>query len=156
MLAAASNGGAADSRPAFPAFLDQVISLYSADGYGASSSFNPLPSLAEDNFAILGESVESAKLRSGRTRKSGTSVATMVASAVAALVLELSFQQPARLRESHIRSYSGMRAMFAAMSRDGATHNPGERYFIRPWKLLEPDKDLDYVLMDIQYILDRL
>ncbi|EFW99001.1 lipid acyl hydrolase [Grosmannia clavigera kw1407] len=156
MLAAASNDGALEERPAFPARLDQVICVNSADGLGSSSAFNPQPSIAEDNFTILGEKVESAKVGSHRVRKSGTSVATMIAAGVAALVLELSFQRPASMRESDIRSYSGMRAVFAAMSRDTSTFSTDGRYFIRPWKLLDTEKDLDYILMDIAYILNRL
>ncbi|KAJ8120698.1 hypothetical protein ONZ43_g2660 [Nemania bipapillata] len=155
MLAAASNDGSLE-KVAFPARLNQVLCIYSADGYGSSSLFNPLPSIAEDNFTILGERVESAQLGGLRTRKSGTSVATVIAAGVAALILELGFQRPTKVQEMDLRSYAGIRAMFVAMSREEGTFTTDGRHFIRPWMLLDVNKDLDYVLMHMSYILERL
>ncbi|KAI0541388.1 peptidase S8/S53 domain-containing protein [Xylaria digitata] len=155
MLAAASNDGSLE-RMAFPARLNQVLCVCSADGYGTSSLFNPLPNMAEDNFTILGERVLSAMLGGDRIRKSGTSVATAVAAGIAALVLQLGFQRPTKLREADLRSYAGMRAIFVAMSQEQGTFTADGRYFIRPWILLDRDKDLEYVLMHISYILEKL
>jgi hypothetical protein len=108
-----------------------------------------LPATAEDNFTILGKMVQSATIGGQRTIKSGTSVATVITAGITAFVLQLGFQRRTRIREADSRSYAEMRAVFVAMSREDGTFTPDGRHFIRPWVLLDTDKELDYVLWSI-------
>ncbi|KAM0446066.1 hypothetical protein ACHAO4_009511 [Trichoderma viride] len=95
LFAAASNNGA-NTKRAYPARHPDVICIHSTKANGAPSDFNPLP-LPGDNFATIGEAVESAwpvnlcdqkKNANCTASKSGTSFATPIASGIAAVLLQ--------------------------------------------------------------------
>lgn len=98
LFAAASNDGANLGR-AFPARYPGVFCIHSTDGYGNPSTFNPTADDKDVNFSILGESVSShwpvGKLGHDQPVKamSGTSVATPIASGLAASVFSFVRQQ---------------------------------------------------------------
>jgi hypothetical protein len=101
MFAAAANDGANSDVIAFPARLDNVICIKAGNGDGALSDFSQKNRRdAGDNFFTLGEEAvslwPSQRLPNGvqlmQKRASGTSVATPIAAAIAALVLEFTRQ----------------------------------------------------------------
>ncbi|KAI9696362.1 MAG: hypothetical protein M1820_008204, partial [Bogoriella megaspora] len=98
-FAAASNVGATKLHPiAFPAKLNNVISIGSANGNGRRSEFNPYdPGRRKINYNALGEQVKAAwpkRLNQGTHRRmSGTSTAAPIAAAIAALSLEFVYSE---------------------------------------------------------------
>ena len=146
MIAAASNVGGNEKR-AWPARLDKVICVYATDGEGNPCSFNPTNQKNSDNFSVLGEAVESycpPHLKIGnnnnKVRKSGTSTATPIAAAIAAIILEFvrrHLSNTARvLSNSEIDHFSkvwttdGMKAIFRLM-----VDERGKYDYLLPWKL---------------------
>ncbi len=137
-LAAASNSGA-NRREMFPATHDAVISVRETNSQGAFSDTNPPVDVdGPIVFGTLGRDVPSAWLRSvsGELPKSGSSVATAVASGIAAMMLALTNAGyhpdagAAALPPEAARLWTrrGMRAMFLKMSQ-----NMGNRsYYISP------------------------
>jgi len=90
------NSGANLDR-AYPARHDEVICIHSVDANGNRSKFSPTASTSDDNFATIGEAVESTwplGLCDGQGQnylyKSGTSFATPIAVGIAAFLLEYS------------------------------------------------------------------
>jgi subtilisin family serine protease len=59
MFAAASNNGG-NSGVTYPARYDEVICIFSTDGWGNGSFCNPTPTKNSSQFATLGEAVKSA------------------------------------------------------------------------------------------------
>lgn len=121
IFAAAANHGALD-QVAFPARMNGVFAINSADGHGAKSAFTPRPRNDNDNFSVLGEAVRAAwplsLISGGFAYSSGTSHATPVAVGIAALVLE--FYKRSVGHEEHpiykrLRSYEGMAQVFRRM-----------------------------------------
>ena len=157
MFAAASNYGALEGkRTAFPAnIVGQVIKISSTDGLGSKSRFNPEPASNDDNFSFVGEAVKSAwpkHLGLGEEqRKSGTSIATPIAAAIAALVLEYAEQKPQHIvHRLNLWHYDGMRVMFARMAsrKDGFD-------FVRPWELFDNEWSTADISNQITYELKR-
>lgn len=155
VFAAASNlsTGSMDQsqRVCFPARMDGVFSIRSADGHGTLVD-SPNRTYATDNFSVLGAGLEAAwplDLNNQRETKSvsGTSFATPIAAGIAAIVLEYSIQKEcddARLQtlwRQRLGRFSGMKKIFQEMS----SHNddsdcPGhKRSFIRPHELFRRD-----------------
>lgn len=90
MFCAASNGGG-NVNIAYPANQDQVICVNSANGEGNPSGYNPDEPKPGRNLSALGEGVKSSwptSFKLGQQRQSGTSVATPIAAALAAVVLD--------------------------------------------------------------------
>jgi len=124
MFTAASNDGGL-STVAFPANLRQVICVNSFDGYGRPSNFNP-EAKPGTNLAVLGEFVEAAwsslVTDTKTVRKAGTSVATPIAAAIAAMFLEYSRQDgPAGSKignPSQLRHCDEMRRALQCMTRN--------------------------------------
>jgi len=90
IFCAASNGGVSGDI-AFPANQNEVICVNSANGQGTPSGFNPGEAKEGQNLCALGEDVKSSWPRHfnlGNQRKSGTSFATPIAAALAAVLLD--------------------------------------------------------------------
>jgi subtilisin family serine protease len=111
LFAAASNDGNASMNPLkFPASQkESVICVNAASAFGKPSEFNPLPAIDRDRTTFLGENVKSTWPRSLRKdepeikggiwrRGSGTSVATPIAAAVAAAIMQFVTSTKARSR----------------------------------------------------------
>ncbi|KAK0115755.1 hypothetical protein ONS95_012808 [Cadophora gregata] len=137
VFAAASNNGTRRAI-AFPASMTGVFCINSATGDGGRSSFNPEPK-ADKNFSIIGENIVSSWTTHGnanaRRSMSGTSVATPMAAAVAALVLEYVLQndpESSLLKQlDEFKEYDGMSKIFSLMSK----HKDGYKNII-PWEVL--------------------
>jgi hypothetical protein len=144
LFAAASNNGGNDKNTrAYPARDYRVFCIHSADHWGAASNFNPPPRPHEPNFSILGKDVVSASRRNQWECKSGTSVATPIAAATAALLLE--FLRLPRLEGqeeiqhiSRVTTIEGMKQLFLEMSVVIQGYN-----YVAPWTLLSVETDLD-------------
>lgn len=94
-LASASNDGA-NNRISFPASLDDVFCIGSANGKGGRSHFSP-PFIGEEKYSALGEGVYGAVPTQAAQaesfgRKSGTSTAVMVAAGIVALLMDYTRQ----------------------------------------------------------------
>jgi hypothetical protein len=169
MFAAASNRGSLEGvrRIAFPARMNQIISINSSDGFGSKSRFSPSPRDNDDNFSIVGEAVEVAwpisLLEGGIRLTSGTSIATPIAAGVAALVLEYVSQRgPEDMEESHpianvgrLWHYDGMRAILTSMS--GGSTIDGY-HWIQPWNVFAKFGNTSHldVAREISYVLENL
>jgi subtilisin family serine protease len=152
IFASASNAGANDPIT-FPARLQGVFCIGSADGLGAPSTFNP-PSEGKEKYSALGEAVEAAcpanlsqkpgYNASRRTiRRDGTSTSTPVAAAIAALLIEY-IGQFTNVTEA--QRYENVRKLFIDMSK--ATASKDYRY-LAPWYLFEDRKDPKSYIMDV-------
>ena len=153
---AAASGGTG-SRVGFPAFMPEVIAVNSADAYGNASEFNPLPRLHDSNFTLLGEDVESAwpvALGEGPVKRaSGLSVATAIATGIAALVVEFVNQQYERFEPSARRiqlDQESMRLIFRYLSSGRADFGN-----VTLWKLLKPSQDNGRILRTIESIVQE-
>lgn len=144
LFAAASNDG--DLTPdhgKYPAWDNNVYSVYSCRGCGQKSEFNPRALTAQINFMFPGEDIAilDAKNRAleGVGRLKGTSYATPIAAGTAAVVLDLvllSLTDSTEV-EKRLKQHLGMSDVFRAMS--GMARDEG--YFhVRPWTLLGFDK----------------
>ena len=156
-VAAASNSGG-NSPIAWPARMDEVLCIFATDSLGNPCKFTPNPDNRSDNFGVLGEEVPSywpPHLKQGlRVRKSGTSTATPIAAAIAAILLDFvrlslyTEPQPFPDREMvilrRIRSIAGMRAVFRKM----ADKRNGYDY-LTPWTLLNVDGYKNTTVLDI-------
>lgn len=132
MFAAASNRGIG-FKPTFPSNHPSVTCVYATDGDGNKYRRNPQPiSRRSPRFATLGVAVRSACIKGGEVRKSGTSFATPVAAAIAALVLEFAIKNDMESKVYHkkLKTKEGMEKIFATM----VTENDNVD-FIYPWKL---------------------
>jgi subtilisin family serine protease len=143
LFAAASNGGGNDDI-AFPANQREVIGVFSTDGGGNASLFNPtFPDMDDGSyFSTLGEAVElySLPVRDAKgtpvfnkTRKSGTSFATPIAAGIAANILDYAKAKRNIGEESlrQLHNFSGMIAVLKLLA-------PGKRNdhnYLCPWKL---------------------
>src|SRR5450432_1428496 len=121
IFAAASNYGNADYIT-FPARMyGIVICMFSSTGLvKQSGDFNPAPSeKSKLNFCVLGEEVEkiskSNVMPSKQGHHSGTSIATVIAAEIAALVIDFSRQQdchPLIANREELKTEAGMSAIF--------------------------------------------
>ncbi|KAH8199180.1 hypothetical protein TruAng_006649 [Truncatella angustata] len=124
IFAAASNSGANQLRT-FPARHDSVIAIHSTTRDGVPSRFNP-PSEETDNFATIGEAVESLwpvplcnkdDNESCIASKSGTSFATPIAVGIAAFVLQYAKETLDPTHVQLLKKPRGMRAALKEISR---------------------------------------
>lgn len=98
VLASASNEGANDTI-AFPARLNSVFCIGSADGKGTRSSFSP-PFMGEEKYSALGEEVLGAWPAQGESemnsgfycRNTGTSTAVVIAAGITAFLIDYTRQ----------------------------------------------------------------
>ena len=94
MFCAASNGGG-NTSIAYPANQNEVICVNSANGLGSPSEYNPGEAQEGRNLCALGEAVKSSWPKLQLQRKSGTSIATPIAAALAAVLLDYVWQNMA-------------------------------------------------------------
>ena len=155
IFASASNTGA-NYPITFPARLQGIFCIGSADGLGAPSTFNP-PFEGEEKYSTLGEAVQGACLEhlsnqpgydtETRTiRRNGTSTATSIAVGIAALFIDYTWQF---MDGKAAWTYENIRKLFTHVSK--ATFGKDYRY-ITPWSLFEDGRDFE---TDIKNILER-
>jgi hypothetical protein len=125
LFAAASNGGANLDR-AYPARHQEVICIHSTDANGNRSKFSPTAITTDDNFATIGEAVESAwpmhlcNRETNKTfvaHKSGTSFATPVAAGIGAFLLQYSRLHLSEEEAKMLKRSSGMKAVLRRISK---------------------------------------
>jgi len=131
MFAAASNRGKGFG-PTFPAIHPSVTCIYATDGHGNKYKRNPQIISHSPGFATLGVAVKSACIKGGEVRKSGTSFATPVAAAIAALVLEFAIKNdmPSEVYHKGLKTKEGIEKVFGTMVTKSDDFN-----FIYPWEL---------------------
>lgn len=86
MLAAASNCGA-NNRASFPSSHSKMLCVYAATGYGIPYISAPPARESEYNFSTLGSTVEAWSNDNTKRRRSGSSIANPVATAIAASIV---------------------------------------------------------------------
>lgn len=144
IFASASNSGANDPIT-FPARLQGIFCIGSADGVGAQSNFNP-PSEDEEKYCALGEAVQGAcpadlsqepgyNATEGTIRRDGTSISTPIAAGIAALLIDYTWQF---MNGKGAQTYENMRKLFIEMSK--STVRKDYRY-LAPWSLFEQRND---------------
>ncbi|CAN9167536.1 unnamed protein product [Alternaria alternata] len=171
IFAAASNSGShvPDKRVAFPARLSgHVLSIRSATAQRKLADASPVPRAGEDNFAVLGEAITAADIRTeGIAYFSGSSFATPVAAGIAALMLEFSKHRhriPLKERGSSdekyavpvkpeiqriLRSYEGIRRMFRYMSTVNDLAVTEGFAYISPWTLFAEGRENEWLWKEL-------
>ena len=159
MFAAVSNEGESygPQSVAFPARASPFIAVGSADGYGAKSKFTPKAETKEEipieAFSAVGESVDCslpAEInRNTGTRQTGSSFATPIIAAVAALILEFGRQRTMIEIPPELESSRGMRAILKSMStkKDGYFH-------VTPWIFFTVRRPIEDIRRRIVQILE--
>jgi tetratricopeptide (TPR) repeat protein len=144
VFAAASNDGRLENDyGVYPAWEPTVFCINASSGSGVKWERNPLYSEDKVNLMFLGQDIailgSNNKPEFPGDRLTGTSFATPIAAATAALVLDL-----VRLKgsiypkvERCLKTYEGMSAVFQAMS--GKPTEDGY-YHVMPWRLLGEKK----------------
>lgn len=151
IFAAASNNGG-NEPIAFPACMDEVISVGSTDGLGNISSFTPNPDYGKI-LCVVGECIESSwppallsDPDADLPRKSGTSFATPIAAGVAAMVLDYMWTfKDSKSFKSDIPKLLTKRGMLAVFKTHMVKSYNSHDYLI-PWRLFnlrnsEPEMD---------------
>lgn len=163
VFAAASNDGA-NSGHSYPAWNSHVACIYSTDGHGNRSPFNPSPderAASGGAFSIVGQFVSGAwpsdRSQAGASpctrRMTGTSFATPVAAALAACVLGFaSLYCKGKLEKSFIKlaSHDGMRRVLTEMVDTNDRHR-SYRY-LNPFKFF--GRGNDEITADIKRALN--
>lgn len=159
LFAAASNSGA-NQRRTFPARHDYVICVHSTAADGVPSRFNA-PREDSDNFATVGEAVESAwpthLCDKGVNEcclawKSGTSFATPIAVGIATFLLQYAKENLDAGTIRLLRKPQGMRAVFREIACEKAGYD-----YIAP--KIHPDhlfgRSKEYVKQRLSVVLER-
>jgi|SRR5579859_13468 len=146
-LASASNDGA-NNRISFPASLDDVFCIGSANGKGGRSHFSP-PFIGEEKYSALGEGVYGAvPMQVSKTesfgRKTGTSTAVMVAAGIVALLMDYTRQFIESGQGADNRA--NLRKLFLKMSE--ATAEEPYR-FLSPHYLFTISKDIKGLIKSV-------
>lgn len=154
ILAAAGNAGAMEGWR-WPARENNVLGMTAAYGEGNKYGKNPTPSRNRESFSILGcavpgylRAVESQT--AAKVSRSGTSHATAVATAIAAITMQIlrdckeqliedfgtsSYDQTERV----LRTKNGMEKVFRHMV--GGDEQRDGYYFVRPWTIVLESND---------------
>lgn len=133
MFCAASNGGG-NTGIAYPANQNEVICVNSANGLGRPSDYNPGEAQEGRNLCALGEAVKSSWPKLRQQRKSGTSFATPIAAALAAVVLDYTQQnmlESDKFTVSKLRMRKGMLKVLVELM----SHKRSDYYYLDPGKL---------------------
>lgn len=140
MLAAAAAAAYSGGGLAFPASAEEVIPIYSTDGYGhgTPSNFNPMQRAGAISFATLGENIRIPFLK--RKSFSGVSFAATIAGGIAALVLDFALQHFDQVPQA-LLSQKGMAKVFQLMALDKSS----QMVYIVPWRLLNVDEKEEIV-----------
>lgn len=153
-FAAASNSGS-NQTEMFPARHDSVISIRATNADGQYEGFNP-PRSDNDTvtFGTLGLKVPGAWLSDhiGKKCQTGTSVATAIAAATAALLIgyinriEVGASSDSTLKnvKRKMHTHRGMLALFKALST--RTLNQHSLY-LTPWQLLDKPEDERWIII---------
>ncbi|KAK4156582.1 hypothetical protein C8A00DRAFT_12488, partial [Chaetomidium leptoderma] len=159
VFAAASNDGGRTART-YPARQDGVICVHSSDGHGNASYFNPTGLAGTDNLCVVGENIEGARPSftphqlGGTKRMSGTSCATPVAVAIAALMIGfVDNHMPDHVDwVVPLQSAAGIRAVFHTLSE----RRTGQYDMVDPVRAFggSNEQELQKVLTDIRSKLD--
>lgn len=146
LLAAAGNSGGLEAVR-YPARDPHVLCVHAATGYGNMYNGNPTIKANTSNFALLGVAVPGnapAGREQTEIRRSGTSQATAMGAAVAAIILQIMRDRQEEAEEavgsivyrqalSQLRRLHSMRSVFERMcdtnKRDGYD-------IVEPWRLL--------------------
>ncbi|KAE8450714.1 hypothetical protein EG329_006059 [Mollisiaceae sp. DMI_Dod_QoI] len=148
-FAAASNSGG-NARKTYPARHPSVISVRSTTSNRAFPEYNP--HLEEDDkvcFGTLGENVLSAwpctsENAEGQLWQSGTSVATPIAAALAAFILEYvgasTHKRVFNRVWGKLQKMEGMIAIFKLMS----SSTEGRRFYVTPWYFFRDMEEEDF------------
>lgn len=123
IFAATSNDGGNGPRMYPSSYDPPVLGIHAATADGDLWPKSPNPDLKTDNFLTVGQSVQSAKLGGGYTHESGTSVATVVAVAIAALMLgyiEKNIRTSVGGWSTLPRTPAGIRKIFKLMNNGGS------------------------------------
>ncbi|OCL09468.1 subtilisin-like protein [Glonium stellatum] len=142
LFASASNFGAlGDNNILYPARSRHVISVDAADGLGEPATFNSssVSGHTRERFSAPGWKVKGP----ANERVDGTSYASPIAVAIAALVLEFARQPPLGKDdeiESYLKKKDGIVRIFRLMS---IQKGPEKLLFLCPWHLLR-DKEGTY------------
>ncbi|UPK95908.1 hypothetical protein LCI18_006843 [Fusarium solani-melongenae] len=152
MFVAASNNGANTGR-SFPATLPTVLCIHATDGKGNKGDMNPEPEDNRENLSTLGVAVPSVWEKS--VYLSGTSYATPVAAAMAAVILcfieaaVAANKMPEEIKEEAF-DREGMKSILMSMAvlRDGYN-------CIFPWRrFLPPDAEQGVLIARIRNALN--
>jgi hypothetical protein len=129
IFAATSNDGGNGPRM-YPSSHDPpVLGIHAATPDGGLWPKSPNPEKI-DNFLIVGDYIPSAKLGGGRTYETGTSIATVVAVAIAALMLgyiEMEIPTPDEGWSTSPKTHEGIRKIFRLMD-EGGSRNKGYQW----------------------------
>jgi len=131
-LAAPGNSGA-NERVAFPARFPGVIPIYSTDGYGNPSRFNPPPLPGRHNFSTLGEDLELKGPGDDITLSKGTSFSVCIAGGVLATILHLA-QNSLEMGEADVKALHNPHEAEKILELLSVHH--GGYSYIAPWLLL--------------------
>lgn len=153
LFAAASNDG--KNRPdnvPWPARASEVILVHSASGNGTPSGFTPSP---DDNQRVmtLGEHVKSAwparfNLPGNVRYLGGTSCATPIAAAIAAVLLDCARQHLTKAQWLTLRRSEYMRKLLGKMKNDHI--NETMRYWwIQPWVFFRNENSDEWIRDEI-------
>ena len=154
IFAATSNDGGNGPRMYPSSYDPPVLGIHAATADGALWPKSPNPE-KRDNFMTVGEAVKSARLGGGHAYESGTSVATVVAVAIAALMLgyiELNIPTPVSGWSTAPRTPGGVRKIFHLMNHGG---NRDKRYqWVNPIFFFEkfqhqPDKMVQDIIGEL-------
>ena len=150
--AAANNRQYFDNEIGFPAALDEfTICINSHDGALQRSTFSPLPKKDRANLAVLGEGIKAPGKHHETTIAEGTSISTIMAAGIGAIVLDYAMQLKTTTmkdvwrnggQDNGLRDIKVMkRIMFDLMEQDAKT--TGESYnIVKPWYLFKIDGSL--------------
>ncbi|CVK84419.1 related to thermostable alkaline protease precursor [Fusarium proliferatum] len=131
IFAAASNSGGNGSRP-WPANHPGVFCIHTTNQRGNTNrDMNPTAMYTKDNFATLGEDIESYWMGKERCI-SGTSFATPIAAAMAANILEFARKNLSADEANALQAYGPMRRLFRNKMTDNGEAN-GVYHYIKPW-----------------------
>lgn len=159
-FAAASKVGEND-RIAWPARMEEVMSVFPTDGLGNMANFSPIVHVNYDNFALPGVNIIARFLLGEYKRSSGTSCSTPVAAGVAALLIDFVdhwlAKTPGVFRDEEyfqeLLTVGGMKAAFRVMS---SKRTPANHDYVMPWEVMNRSSSQEELRAALYSILKNL